>query len=241
MISESHSDWKRCPERCSRRRQSWKLVELPVVDDGDVGEGVGPVGVGVGDVDVGLGRHPRVADRVGAGVAAEPVGGGDGVGVAEVLDDLQRVPEREHLGVADPLDRVHQRLQVPVEAEADRHRPRGPLDRGDLGTGGAQTGLDLAPLALDPLGEVGIVLARLAQLDVHDVGVGRAPVEGESGRVGPAVLHRLEHRGHVAADLMFAVAVAVDDPGDPAHGLAPAAHGSTVRYSSRSQSVTAAM
>ena len=40
--------------------------ELAVVDDGDVGERIGPVGVGVGDVDVGLGRHARVADGMGA-------------------------------------------------------------------------------------------------------------------------------------------------------------------------------
>ena len=70
-----------------------EVGQLAVVDDRDIGKRVGPVGVGVGDVDVGLGRHPRVADRMGPDVVAEAVFGGDGLGIAEVLDDLQRVPE----------------------------------------------------------------------------------------------------------------------------------------------------
>ena len=153
MISESHSDWKRCPERCQPPAPIVEVGQLAVVDDGDVGERVGPVGVGVGDVDVGLGRHPRVADRVGAGVVAEPVLGGDGLGVAEVLDDLERVAEREDLGVAHPLDRVDERLQVAVEAEDDRHRPRRALRSPSISAPGrAHPRLDLAALALHALG-----------------------------------------------------------------------------------------
>ena len=60
-------------------------------------------------------------------------------------------------------------------------------------------------------------------------------VQREARRVRPAVLHRLEHRCDVAPDAVRTVAVPVDDAGDPAHG-----YGSTSRYSSRSQSVTAA-
>ena len=41
-----------------------EVGQLTVVDDGHVGEWIGPVGVGVGDVDVGLGRHPDVPDRL---------------------------------------------------------------------------------------------------------------------------------------------------------------------------------
>ena len=220
MISESHSDWKRWPERCRRRRQSWKLVSWPLWTTATSGNGIGPVGVGVGDVDVGLGRHPGVTDRVGAGVGGEVVLGGDGLGVAEVLDDLQRAPEREHLGVAHALDRVGEQLQVAVEAEDHGHRAEGALHRLDLGAGGAHPGLDLVALALDALGELGAVVGRLAQLHVHDVGVGVAAVEREPGRVGPAVLHRLKHPGHVPPYLALPAAVSVDDPRDPAHRLA---------------------
>ncbi len=143
---------------------------------------------------------------------------GDRLGVAEVLDDLERAPEREHLGVADALDRVGEQLRVAVEAEDDGHRAVGALDLLDLGAGRAHPRLDLVALALHALRELGVVVGRLAQLHVHDVAVGVAAVEREPGRVRPPVLHRLQHPGHVAADLAVAAAVAVDDPGDPAHG-----------------------
>ena len=38
----------------------------------------------------------------------------DRLGVAEVLDDLERVADREHLGARHVLDEVDQRLQVAV-------------------------------------------------------------------------------------------------------------------------------
>ena len=44
---------------------------------------------------------------------------GDGLGVAEVLDDLERAAEREHLGVGDVLDEVGEQLQVAVVLERD--------------------------------------------------------------------------------------------------------------------------
>ena len=77
--------------------------QLAVVDDRDIRERVGPVRVRARDVDVGLGRHADVADRVRA-LEVEPVLLGDLLAVAEVLDDLERAAEREHLGVGDVLD-----------------------------------------------------------------------------------------------------------------------------------------
>ena len=47
--------------------------ELPVVHHGDIRERIRPVGVRLGDVNVGLGRHPRVADGVGADELVEAV------------------------------------------------------------------------------------------------------------------------------------------------------------------------
>ena len=40
---------------------------------------------------------------------------GDGLGVSEVLDDLERAPERENLGVAHVLDVVGELLEVAVK------------------------------------------------------------------------------------------------------------------------------
>ena len=65
--------------------------ELAVVHDRDVGERVRPVRVRARDVDVGLGRHAHVADGVGAREVVEVVLLGRPLGVAEVLDDLERV------------------------------------------------------------------------------------------------------------------------------------------------------
>ena len=79
--------------------------------------------------------------------------------------------------------------------------------------------LDVAALAAMPLGEVEVVMAvRLGELHVHHVAVAGGAVERVPGGVRAAVLHGLEHRGHVAADVPLATAVAVDDAGDPAHG-----------------------
>ena len=106
MISESHSDWKRWPLRSRRRLPVEVVRELAVVHDRDVGERVRPVGVRARDVDVGLGRHAHVADGVRALEGLQLVLVGDLLGVAQVLDDLERVADREHLGLGHVLDVV---------------------------------------------------------------------------------------------------------------------------------------
>src|SRR5207342_1076706 len=109
-----------------------------------------------------------------------------------------------------------------LEVEDDRHRARRLLDLLDPGTGGAHARLDLAPLPLHPTFEVGVVLGRLAQLHVHHVRPAvAAAVEREAGRVRPSMLHRLEHAGHVAPDLLLPPTVPIDDPRYPAHGRSP--------------------
>jgi hypothetical protein len=196
--------------------------ELAVVDDGDVGERVGPVRVCAGDVDVGLGRHADVADRVRAGEALEVVLLGDLLGVAEVLDDLQRVAEREHLGVPDVLDPVGELLQVPVgEREGDAVGVlRLLLDVVDVGAERPQAPDDLVLVPVEAVGELEVAgRVRIGELVAHDQLVVVRPVERVPRRVGAAVLHGLEHPGHVAPDLMGAVPV--DDPCNSAHfGLA---------------------
>jgi hypothetical protein len=192
MISESHSDWNRCPERSSLR---------------------------AGDVDVRLGRHPDVADGVRALELPEPVLVGDALGVTEVLHDLERLPEREHLAPGHVLEVVRQPLQVAVVAQ---RRPEGvlgvELDVHDLGAQLAHARLDLGPVALEALGELEVTrVVGVGQREAHEHEVRRGPVEGVPGRVGTAVLHGLEHPRHVGTERTPAVAVPVDDSCDSAH------------------------
>src|SRR5207248_381618 len=80
-----------------------------VVDYGDVGERPGPERMGVGDVDPALRGHPGVADAVRTGHGRHAVGGVDGLGRADVLHDLHRLPDGEHPGAFDAsLDPVGQ-------------------------------------------------------------------------------------------------------------------------------------
>ena len=211
--------------------------QLPVVHHRDVRERIGPVGMGVRDVDIGLGGHPHVPDPVRTHIAVELVGRPDRVGVAQVLDDLERRAGRQDLGAGNRLDVVGQVLEIAVVVERGDDRVVVDLvDRVDARAGRADARLDLLAPATEPVRVFDVpVRIRVGQLDPHDQ-VGRRPaVQRVPGRVGAAVLHGLEHPGHVGAQAVGAVAVPIDDPRDPAHG-----YGSTSRYSSRSQSVTAA-
>src|SRR6185436_1891948 len=97
-----------------------------------------------------------------------------------------------------------------------------------------EPGLDLAPLAGEPLDELEVArVVRVGELVAQDqlaVAVPvRVPVVERIARgVRPPVLHRLQHPGHVDADVVIGP-VPVDDPCDPAHG---SSYGSTSRYSS---------
>jgi hypothetical protein len=187
------------------------------VDDRDVGERIRPVRVRARDVDVGLGRHAHVADPVAADELVEVVLGGDGLRVAEVLDDLQRAPDRQHLGAGHVLDAVGERLEVAVVAERDVERVLGALL--ELGVARADDGeppLDLGPVAAQPVVELEVARrVGVGELDAHHPVVRRRAVERVARRVGAAVLHRLEHAGHLRPDLPLPVAA--DDPCDAAH------------------------
>jgi hypothetical protein len=141
----------------------------------------------------------------------------DGLRVAEVLDDLQRVPEREHLGAAHVLDAVGERFEVAGVGEVGLERVLGRvLDRVHGRAELPQPALDLALVAREPVVE--LVVARrvgVGELDAHHPAVRRRAVERVAGRVGAAVLHRLEHAGHLRSDLTLPVAA--DDACDPAH------------------------
>src|SRR5829696_5358071 len=63
------------------------------------------------------------SDAVRAVERLQAVVAGDRLSVADVLDDLQRVAEREHLGAPDVLDAVGERLEV-VSVVGERHGHR---------------------------------------------------------------------------------------------------------------------
>ena len=56
------------------------------------------------DIDVGLGGHAGMADAVRAAKRAKPVLLRDLSGVAQILDQLERRAEGQHLGALDLLD-----------------------------------------------------------------------------------------------------------------------------------------
>ena len=165
---------------------------------------------------------------------------GDFLGVTEVLDDLERVAEREHLGLGDVLDAIRELLQRPV-GECERHAVRVLrllLDVVDVGTHCLQSPDDLILVPVEAVGELEVTRrVRVGELVAHDHLVVERAVERIAGRIRPAVLHRLEHPRHVAPD--FVGAVAVDDACNSAH-FALAFYGRTSRYSVTSQSLTCA-
>ena len=222
--------------------------ELAVVHDRHVGEGVGPVRVGARDVDVALGGHPHVADGVRAPERRQAVGGRHRLGVAEVLDDLQRVAERQHLAAGHILQVVGQGLEVAPVAHAGPVGVLGlALDPVDRGADLAQPGFDLQAVALETFTELEVApIVGVGQLEPDDDLVGGRAVQRVAGGVRPAVLHGLQHAGHLGPDV--ARAVPVDDTGDAAHRcslldspLRRCRQGRTSRYSLMSQSLTVEM
>ena len=134
-----------------------EVGQLAVVDDGDVGERIGPVGVGVGDVDVGLGRHPRVADRVGADVTRR--GRTRPATVSASPRSLTISSERP----SESTSVWRTRSTASASGFRSPSKPkmtvivRGVLlDLLDPGAGRAHPRLDLAALALHALGELGV-------------------------------------------------------------------------------------
>ena len=122
------------------------------MDDGHVGERICPVGVSAGNVNVGFGCHPHVADAVSALHLVEVVLRRDRLGVADVLNDFERVPERQNLRVTDRLNLVGERLQVAAVIEREGRGVVGRLvDLGDAGADGAQLAFNLRAAPQQPL------------------------------------------------------------------------------------------
>ncbi len=156
---------------------------------------------------------------MGPGEPAEPVRLVNALGVPEVLHDLERVPEREDLRLRDVLDEVGEQLQVTVVVESDAEGIRRLLlGLVNAGAERAEPGLDLDPVAPESVLEVEVSRrVRVRELVAHDeIAVLRVAVQRVPRRVGPAVLHRLQHPRHLVADRMLR-SVAIDDPCYSAH------------------------
>jgi hypothetical protein len=105
----------------------------------------------------------------------------------------------EHLGAAHVLDPVGKRLEVAVVGEV---RLEGVLRRVGGGVQGRpellQAPHDLVLVVVQPVLE--LVVARgvgVRQLDPHHPVLGRRAVQRVARRVRTAVLHRLQHPGHL--------------------------------------------
>ena len=73
--------------------------------------------MGRADVDVGLGRHPCV-DRMGSGEIVEAILPGNHPCITEILDQLQRMAERQDLHFRNILNEVGKLLHVAVILDA---------------------------------------------------------------------------------------------------------------------------
>ena len=204
--------------------------QLAVVHDRDVAERIGPIGVRRTDVDIGFGRHPRVADGVRALEVRKRILAADGSGVAQILDQLERLADREDLGALDILDVVDQPPELALVAEEVAKRVLGrlvPLQhlRAHLLEPVIDPASPLADLMVDVKPLPAVLL--LGDLEAHDVGLGvvvSLPVEGKAGRVRTAMPERLQHRGHLLADR--ALLAAIDQPCNSAHSFVlPFAYG----------------
>ena len=198
--------------------------ELAVVDDGDVVEGVGPVGMRRADVHVRFGRHARMPDGVGALEALEPVLGAHRLRIAQVLHQLQGLPEREDLHAFDIFKIVREALEkLPLAPRREGEPvPEGVvggvlhLHHGDIHAADAALGLRLAFLDLAVDVEALAEILLFGGLEPHDVfGALRHAIDGEAAGIGAAMLERLEHRRHLRSDTPGGAAM--DQPCNTAH------------------------
>ena len=192
--------------------------QLAVVHHGDVGERVGPVRVGTRDVHVGLGCHADVTDGVRAAELVQVVLLADGLGVAEVLDDLEGMTQREHFAVRNVLDLIGDVFEFTRVVERDTEGViRLLLIRDDLGVESGETRLYLGTIALQPALELVVARRRRVRDGVaHDDVLSRLSVERIPGRIRAAMLHGLQHPGHVLTDVVLPILV--NDSCDSAHG-----------------------
>ena len=191
------------------------------MDHRDVVIRIGPVRVGRADIDIRFGGHPRMADAVCSPEPAEIVSAGHVGRIAQILDQFERVADRQDLRALDFLHLVGKVLHVAVigDAVAARILRRSVLiEDGDAELVQQPVNGRLAfgdrPANSRPAAQIFL----LGHLEPHDVFAwpGLA-VDREAGRIRAAMLERLQHGGHFPADI--AGAVAVDQSCNAAHSM----------------------
>lgn len=146
-----------------------------------------------------------MADAVRALKFVESVEPGDIGGVAEILDQLQPVAQREDLDASGLLDMRGQLRGVAGVADDIAERVFGrALLRLHLRAMLGEDLVDRGDPALDQL--VGAAapghVVGLRHLEAHDViALDRRAVNRITGAVRPTMLQRLQHRGHLTADI----------------------------------------
>ena len=127
--------------------------------------------------------------------------------------------EGEDLAVGNVLDEVGELFQLAVVAQSDAERIVGLLlDLLDLRAEPRQPLLDQGAMPAETIVEVEVARGvRIGELEAHEDEVARLAVERVAGGIGAAMLHRLEHPGHVEPHVVLRAVLAVDDPGYSAH------------------------
>ncbi len=193
------------------------------MDDGDVVVGIGPVGMRRADVDIGFGRHAGMANAVGALELPQAVLVGHLAGIAEILDQLERVAHRKDFRAFDVLDIIGKLFHVAVILDAIAEgvfRRVFPVD--DLHAERSEALVDDRAALLHLVVDVEALahILQFGDLETHHEFVAsRRAVDRVARRVRPAMLERLEHRGHFLADV--AGGVAMDNSCDSTHGSVP--------------------
>ena len=179
--------------------------------------------MGRADIDVGFGGHARMADGMGALEVSETVLGGNTVGIAKILDELEGVTQRQNLRTFHVLDVVCQPFQIAFEAEYIAMSVLGDLLlRFDPGAHLHHTIIDRGFALLHLMNDVEALpdVFLLGHLETHDVVFRhRLAVESEAGGIGTAMFQRLKHRGQFLTDIR--ALAPVDQSGYSAHGFLP--------------------
>ena len=141
--------------------------------------------------------------------------------IAEILDQLEGTAKRQDFRSLDILDVIGEAAQVAVVLEVIAEGVFGDAFRIlDRCTELREPFVDAGAAARDLVmnGEPPPHLFLFRDLEAHDqtVALGRA-VKSKSCRVRAAMLHRLEHRQHLASDL--SASPAMDHSGNAAHKL----------------------
>jgi hypothetical protein len=125
--------------------------------------------------------------------------------VAQVLNQLERRAEREDFGAFDVFDIVGELAAIAVISDVVAI---GVFSRlfliadlaAELGNAAIHLGLPLLDLVMDVESLAHVLLLRDLEAE-HELVVLRHPIKRVAGGIGPTMFQRLQHPGHLAADI----------------------------------------